>query len=186
MNARLARNPFHLIRLTIILLSGALILFTVSLLGAQEVADTHNLPGAPITEEAAMAFAERFDAMFNEPNIDIADEIFAEDFVSHLPLAPELDREGFKAYVDSFRAGASDTTQQTNQVIVADDRLVLEVTYTGTHDGVLFGVPATGNPIEMNGIGIFRFNEEGLAVENWAVIDLANVYAQIGAFPPAS
>ena len=140
-------------------------------------------PGATISDAAAAAFVERFDALFNEPNIDIADEIFAEDFVGHLPLAPELDRAGWKAYVDMFRAGASDTTQRTNRYFVADDRLILHVTYSGTHDGTLFGVPATGNPIEMNGIGIFRFNDDGLAADNWAVLDLANVFAQIGALP---
>ncbi len=185
-NARQIRTLHPLARLSVILFAGALALLSASLLGAQEATVQYDTPGAPISEEAAAAFIERFDAMFNEPNIDIADEIFAEDFVSHLPLAPELDRAGFKAYVDNFRAGASDTTQRTNRYFVADDRLILHVTYTGTHDGTLFGVPATGNPIEMNGIGIFRFNDDGLAVENWAVIDLASVYAQIGAFPPAA
>ncbi|MEP7294539.1 MAG: ester cyclase [Chloroflexota bacterium] len=124
--------------------------------------------------------------MFNEPNLDIADEIFATDFVAHLPLAPELDRDAWKAYVASLRAGASNTTEQVNQVIITEDRVILHVTYNGRHDGTLFGVPATGNPILMNGIGIFRFNEEGLAVENWAVLDVAGVLAQIGAFPPAA
>lgn len=161
-------------------------MFSFSILRAQESTDTADLPGAPISEEAALAFVERFDAIFNEPNLDIADEIFAPDFVGHLPLAPELDREGWKAYVASFREGASDTTEQIHQVIVTEDRLVLHVTYNGTHDGTLFGVPATGNPISMNGIGIFRFNEEGLAVENWAVLDVAGVLAQIGAFPPSA
>lgn len=139
-----------------------------------------------ITEEFAAHFAERFDAMFDGPNLDIADEILAPEFVSHLPLAPELDLEAFKAYIASFYEGISDITQETHQVIVADDRVVIHVTYNGTHDGTLFGIPATGNPISMNGIGIFSFNEEGLATENWAVIDVVAILAQIGAFPPAA
>ena len=182
MNLHLARDLHRLLRLAAFLL----LLLTVSVVGAQEAPVTYDTPGAPITDEQAAAFIERFDALFNEPNTDIADELFAEDFVGHLPLAPILDREGWKAYVDSFRAGASDTTQTTNAYWVNGDRLMLHVTYNGTHDGDLFGVPATGNPISMDGIGIFRFNEDGLAAENWAVLDLANVYAQIGIFPPAS
>jgi predicted ester cyclase len=143
-------------------------------------------PAAPITEEAANAFVERFDMIFDSmENLDIANEIFAPDFVGHLPLAPELDVEGWKAYVASFWAGVPDATQEVNQVIVAEDRLIIHVTYVGTHTDTLFGVPGTGNPISMDGIGIFTFNEEGLATENWAVLDLAAVYAQIGAFPPA-
>ncbi|HYO88937.1 MAG TPA: ester cyclase family protein [Candidatus Limnocylindrales bacterium] len=139
-----------------------------------------------LTEEAMTAFVEQFDAIFDGPdNLDIADAIFAPDFVGHLPLAPELDRDGWKAYVTDFWAGVPDATQEVNQVIIADDRLIVHVTYNGMHTGTLFGVPATGNPISMNGIGIFRFNEDGLAVENWAVLDLVGVLAQIGAFPPA-
>jgi hypothetical protein len=33
--------------------------------------------------------------------------------------------------------------------------------------------------------GIFRFDENGLAAENWAVVDVLGILAQIGAFPPA-
>jgi predicted ester cyclase len=136
-----------------------------------------------LSEEAAAHFVEVFDSFFVGPNPDVLNEIFAPEFVSHLPLAPDLDLEAFKGYVTSFYGGVSDMTQVTNQVIIGEDRLVIHVTYYGTHDGELFGVPATGNAITMNGIGIFRFNEEGLAVENWAVLDMAGVLAQIGALP---
>lgn len=138
-----------------------------------------------ISEAEAMAFAERFNAIFAGPNLDIANEIMAEDFVGHLPLAPELDRQGWKDYVASFYAGLPDVTETVNQVIVGKDRVVLYVTYTGTHDGDFFGIPATGNSVTFDGIGIFRFDENGLAVENWAVVDVVGILAQIGGFPPA-
>jgi predicted ester cyclase len=136
-----------------------------------------------ISEEMAANFVTRFDAIFDGPNIDIADEIFAPDFVAHLPLAPQLDRDGWKNYAASFYAGISDLTEEVNQVIIGQDRLVLHVTYTGTHDGTLLGIPATGNSVTINGIGIFRFDENGLAAENWAVLDVGGLLAQIGAFP---
>ncbi len=142
--------------------------------------------GAAITEEAANAFVEQFEMIFDTTdNLHIANEIFAPDFVGHLPLAPELDVEGWKNYVADFWAGVPDATQEVHEIIVAEDRLILRVSYVGTHTDELFGIPATGNAISMDGIGIFTFNEEGLATENWAVLDLAAVYAQIGAFPPA-
>jgi predicted ester cyclase len=139
----------------------------------------------PFSEAAVTHFVEQFDAIFDGPNVAIADEIFAPDFVGHLPLARELDRDGWKAYVESFYAAFSDLTQDVNQVIIGHDRVVLHVTYTGTHDGPLFGIPATGNTVTMTGIGIFRFNEEGLVVENWAELDVVGVLTQLEAFPPA-
>ncbi len=149
-----------------------------------EVTVTSRNVGSSLTEEMAMTFAERFDAIFDGGNIAIADEIFAPNFVAHLPLAPELDREGWKNYAASFYEAFPDLTQAVNQVIVSDDRVVLHVTYTGTHEGTLFGIPATGNPVIMDGIGIFSFDENGLATENWAVLDVVGLLAQIGAFPP--
>jgi predicted ester cyclase len=137
-----------------------------------------------LSEEDAMAFAEQFNAIFDGPQLEIADEIMAEEFVGHLPLAPELDRQGWKDYVASFYVGISDLKEEVNEVIVGEDRVVLYVSYTGTHDGPLFGIPATGNAVTFDGIGIFRFDEDGRAVENWAVVDVVGLMAQIGAFPP--
>ena len=141
-------------------------------------------PGAPISEALAADFAKRFTAFFDGPQLGIANEIFATDYVSHLPLAPDLPLENFKDYVASFYEAVPDFKQIVNQVIISKDRLVLHVTYVGTQTGPLFGVPPTGKNVAMNGIGIFRFNAAGLAVENWAVIDVAGMMAQIGAFPP--
>ncbi len=142
--------------------------------------------GAPISDAAAAAFAEKFTQFFDGPQLNIANEIFAAEFVSHLPLAPDLSLEAFKSYVAGFYEAIPDFTQTVNQIIVAKDRLILHVTYVGTHTGPLFGIPATGKAVAMNGIGIFSFNEAGLATENWAVIDVAGMLAQIGAFPPAA
>lgn len=135
--------------------------------------------------EEADAFVARFDQVFNIPDLDVLDEIFSQDYVGHLPLAPVIDLQGLKDYIDTFRAGVPDMIQTTHQVIIGEHELVVRVTYTGTHTGTLFGVPATGNPIVMEGIGILRFDDSGLVVENWAVLDMIGVLAQIGAFPPA-
>ncbi len=139
-----------------------------------------------LTQDEADKFAEKFNAIFDGPNVDIADEIFSPDFVGHAPLAPELDRDGWKAYVEGFYAAISDMKEEVNQVIVSKDRVVLHVTYTGTHDGLLFGIPATGKKISLDGIGIFSFDKDGLVTENWAVLDVVGLLAQIGAFPPAT
>jgi predicted ester cyclase len=152
---------------------------------ASNIASADETQGG-LSEEAAMAFAERFNAIFDGPSLEIADEIMAENFVAHLPLAPQLDRQGWKDYVASFYEGLPDLKETVNKVIVGDDRVVLYVTYTATHDGPLFGIPATGNPVTFDGIGIFRFDENGLAVENWAVVDVVGIMAQIGAFPPGA
>lgn len=148
-----------------------------------------NVETCLISNEMAAHFIERFDAIFDDapgPSLDIVDEIFAEDFVSYdLPLAPELDREGWKDYIASFYTGEINWDQEVNQVLLGVDRIMLQLTYTATYDGPLFGVPATGEHLTVKAISIFRFDEKCLAAEQWAVIDISGLLAQIGAFPPA-
>jgi predicted ester cyclase len=175
-------NAGRFVRLGLLLVVMTVVLASVSMIAAQGDAPE---PIAPLmSQEDAEAFAARFESIFDGPNLDIVDELFAEDFVGHLPLAPDLDREGWKAYVASFYEGTPDLRQTTTDVIVGEDRLVLQVYYTGTQTGPLLGVAPTGLEVIMTGTGVFTFNEEGLVIENRADLDVVGVLAQIGAFPP--
>ena len=68
--------------------------------------------------------------------------------------------------------------------MVEGDKVVTRYTATGTHQGEFFGVPASGNRIEMSGIQIDRFDEEsGKMVEEWPEYDLLGAMKQMGAVP---
>ena len=136
-----------------------------------------------MAEQTHQHFIERFTAIFNQPDVNIANEIFAPGFKSHLPLAPEVDTEGWKAYVQNFRGGFPDMRMDVHETVVTDDRLIWRVTYRGTHTADFMGVPASGKPIEMPAIGWFHMNADGLAVENWASFDVFTVMQAIGAIP---
>ena len=126
-------------------------------------------------------FAQRWDAMFNTPDIDIADEIFAPNLRTDQPLGLEFkDLPSFKAYVQSFYVAFPDLREEIYDSFLMGDKAVLRVCYFGTHKGEFLGVPATGRSIKMPGIGIFRF-EGGKAVENWAQFDIFAVYQQLTA-----
>ena len=58
-------------------------------------------------------------------------------------------------------------------------------TIRGTHEGDLFGIPATGRPIEFMAIDIHRL-ENGQIVETWHIEDFLSVLFQLGVtFQPA-
>lgn len=128
-----------------------------------------------------MTFIERFAAIFDEARPDIAEEIFAPEFIGHLPLAPVVDREGWMAYVRSLYGAISDLTQQIDEVVISEDRLVLRMTYFGLHNGLLFGFSPTGVPVSIDGIIIFRFDRSGRVAESWAVADLIGLLVQVRA-----
>ena len=134
-----------------------------------------------MSPEELKHFIQRFDAMFNTPDINIADEIFAPHFRTDQPMGLKFnDLASFKAYVQGFYISFPDMRQETYDSILTADKFVLRVCYFGTHQGDFMGVPATGRKVVMPGIGIFRF-EGNKVVENWAQYDVFAVYQTVTA-----
>ncbi len=48
----------------------------------------------------------------------------------------------------------------------------------GTHQGEFRGIAPTGEKVEINGIGIFRFSPEGKVVESWDSYDQLGIMRQ--------
>ncbi|MBK9124226.1 MAG: ester cyclase [Chloroflexi bacterium] len=138
---------------------------------------------AGLTDDMASDFVQSLDAIFNTPDLSLADNLFADDFVAHMPLSPDLDREGWKDYFDSLYGSFPDLRQTTNKFMVAGDHLIMMVTYSGRHQDTFFGVDATCNASQMDGIGVFRF-EGGRPVEAWVEMDLAGLIFQTRANDP--
>ena len=83
------------------------------------------------------ALARRvIEEMFNKGNLDVADELFAPDYVDHDPAMPEDVRgpEGFKEYVCAYRSAFSDLHIQIEDQIAEGDKVVTRWTGTGTHE----------------------------------------------------
>jgi predicted ester cyclase len=68
-------------------------------------------------------------------------------------------------------------------VIASGDKAVARLRVSGTHMGDFAGIPATGNPVSVNNIDIFRFSEDGLACEHWGVVDQLAMMQQLGVIP---
>jgi predicted ester cyclase len=80
-----------------------------------------------------------------------------------------------------FRNATPGTHEVTLQV-AEGDLVVSHIRGRGTHEGELFGIPATNKEVETEGIAIQRIRD-GKIVEYWAVVDVANVLQQVGALP---
>ncbi len=113
----------------------------------------------------------------------VLDEYIAEDFVAHTPPLPgvSLDREGMKQAAEMFRVGTPGRHEIVMQV-AEGDLVVSYVLGQGVHSGELFGIPATNNHVETEGIAIHRVRD-GKIVEYWAVVDGVRVLQQMGVLP---
>jgi steroid delta-isomerase-like uncharacterized protein len=126
--------------------------------------------------------ADLFVKMTNTHNPDLVDEFLAENYVNHNDFVadgPEANRQFWTA----FFTGLPDVKVTMEDLVISGDRVVGRFTYRGTHTGNLLGIPATGNPVEMRSIDIWRVHD-GKFVEHWEELNLMQMFQQIGVLPP--
>jgi steroid delta-isomerase-like uncharacterized protein len=120
---------------------------------------------------------------FSQGNAEVADEVLDPDFVCYDPNSESGEVRGaqtIKGEIEYFRNALSDLTYTIEDQIAEGDKVVTRYTLSGTHQGELFGVPASGEPVRMAGIVIDRF-EDGKIVEEWPEYDLLGAMRQIEA-----
>jgi steroid delta-isomerase-like uncharacterized protein len=138
--------------------------------------------GDPMSTEENKALARRvIEQMFNEGNLDVADELLALDYVDHDPSLPEdvHGPEGFKQYVGMYRSAFSDLHVQIEDQLAEGDRVATRWTGTGTHDGELAGIAPTGKRVTVPGMEIVRI-ANGRLVEGWEGYDSGTLMRQLG------
>jgi steroid delta-isomerase-like uncharacterized protein len=130
------------------------------------------------------ASIRRLYELINAGDIDGFGDQLADDFVEHDELpGPEPGKEGVKQLFRMYRAAFPDLRLQPEDVLVSGDKGVARVRATGTHQGELMGMPATGRHVDIQLIDITRFGDDGLAREHWGVSDMLGMMQQLGAIP---
>src|SRR4028118_1132762 len=133
------------------------------------------------TEENKALARRVLEEMFNKGNLDLADEVFAPDYVDHDPAMPEDIRgpEGFKGYVSIFRTAFPDIHLEIEDQVAEGDKVVTRWTGTGTHEGDLMGIAPTGNKVTLPGMEIVRFSGGKLA-EGRGGYDSGGLVGEVG------
>jgi predicted ester cyclase len=118
-------------------------------------------------------------------NLDLIDELATEGMVDHeegLPGQPS-GLEGVRFFVNAMREAIPDIKPKESTPMLADGDLeAARTVLTGTHQGELMGVGATGNTVEFETIDIIRV-KDGKCAEHWGVTDVMALMQQIGAVP---
>ena len=128
--------------------------------------------------------ARRLYSLLSDGDIDGFAAMLAEDFVEHEEtpgLAPT--RDGVLEFFRIQRAAFPDMRLEPEDVLVDGDKVVARARMTGTHEGELLGMPATGKSVDVQLIDIIRFGDDGLAHEHWGVSDTLAMMQQLGVVP---
>jgi steroid delta-isomerase-like uncharacterized protein len=115
----------------------------------------------------------------HEGQLDRVEEFVRPDFVDHsLPPGLPGGPEGVRAILGAIRQGFPDHDAQVEQVIAEGDLVATYKTFTGTHAGDFFGVPATGRQATIRVMDFVRY-ADGRIAEHWGIVDLAGVQEQL-------
>jgi steroid delta-isomerase-like uncharacterized protein len=135
--------------------------------------------------EQDKALVRRFvEEIFNQGNMRLADEIVAPDFVEHEQLPPGIPngREGVKAMTSMMRSAFPDFKATIEDILADGDKVVIRMTWSGSHKGEFMGIPATGKRVSIGVIDIIRVSN-GKFVEHWGQMDAMGMMQQLGAIP---
>jgi predicted ester cyclase len=137
-----------------------------------------------VVAEDLKAMARRFnDEVMSQGKLEVIDELVADDFVDHqVPPGMTPDREGLRSMMAMFRGAFPDLKVETLAVALDRDELWVHSLATGTHQGELMGIPATGKTVSFAMMDRVRVRD-GKAVEHWGVSDDLGMMTQLGVIP---
>src|SRR3984957_11522509 len=109
---------------------------------------------------------------------------FREDYVFHGPGA-DLGFDELSAYFASVRAAFSELRIVRDQIIVDGNFLAARTTFSGDFTGLFAYSPIgpvepTGQHLEWEVMGIFRYDDEGRLAEEWVQTDYSSSLTKFG------
>ena len=136
--------------------------------------------------EGNKALADRFHMdIFQEGNLDAADEILSADFLWHGALGPGEDQRGpepAKQVASGVIAAFPDRRITHEDTIAEGDKVLIRWALSGTQEGEVQGIPPTGRPVTLTGFDLFRI-EGGKIAEMWQEADRLGMMQQLGVIP---
>jgi predicted ester cyclase len=135
---------------------------------------------APTTRRKRIVYALIQD-LFTRGDLTAVDRYLDPGFVNHDPPYPGSPDgpEGMRQAAALFRAACPDWHSDLEQLVEEGDVVVERFTARGTRRGELMGAPATGEPVELRGINIWRFSGDRI-VERWGRLDELGLARQLG------
>jgi steroid delta-isomerase-like uncharacterized protein len=131
-------------------------------------------------------FQRYFDEVTNKGNLDLVDEMFAEDYKHHDPANPDPNGVGgvedVKFHLQALLNAFPDMQFKVDDMVAQGDDIVVRWTATCTHTGDYFGIPPTNKSATITGMNSWRV-EDGKAVEGWVNRDDMGLLQQLGVIP---
>jgi steroid delta-isomerase-like uncharacterized protein len=132
--------------------------------------------------DSRKAVARRvFEEIFNQGKFEIADQIYAKDFVNHgatRDIGLKEDQEAARGWRSAF----PDLKMTVDKTLADGEFVTVLWRGEGTNTGEGNGLPATGKKLKGRGITIWRISG-GRIREEWSEFDQLRIMQQLGLMP---
>lgn len=132
------------------------------------------------TTEANTQLARRVpEELATEGQIELVDELYAEDAVEHDPFGDTRGRSAIREDMDGLLHAFPDFSATVEDIVAEGDTVAMRVTLRGTHEGEFLGHEPTGREFEVGNM-VFTRIEDGMIVERWVHPDTVGLFQQLG------
>lgn len=139
----------------------------------------------PDAEQLVTAYV----AMWNDRNYAKIPELVSESFVMYDANAPADDipgpagevhgPDGLEMWMRAITTSFPDFQADVQEMLASDDRVMYEVTLSGTHEGEFAGIPPTGRDVELPAMESYRV-ADGAIQEHRTYYDRLEFLNQLG------
>jgi steroid delta-isomerase-like uncharacterized protein len=139
--------------------------------------------------DPAKHIIKRFvEELWNARKLEVADEIFAEDCVTHQlrsGVLTEPARRGpqaIKEHISGWLMSFPDLRFNIEQMVAEGDRVASQLAMEGTHQGAWMGIPASDKKVQIRMFTVHRIAKDKI-VEDWVLVESLGLFQQLGVVP---
>jgi steroid delta-isomerase-like uncharacterized protein len=130
----------------------------------------------PSNEITVRRFIEE---VINDGDYPVLDEVIHPNYVYRSPDQVLQGPQALRDLLTAYRSAFPDLHIAIDELVSTGNKTVISITLTGTHQGDLMGIGATGRQVKVSGMILSRF-ENGKIAEEWELLDQLTLYRQLG------
>jgi len=153
----------------------------ITMVGACSFLVVGSLVASSLQEHNKAVAKRAFDEILNRGRFELAEKLYARDFVNH-GIHSNANLEEDQAALKGWHQAFSDIVVSPEKLIAEGDLVTIYWIARGTNTGTGNGLPATGKKAEIAGITIWRI-VDGKITEEWSAFDQLSMMQQLGLLP---
>jgi len=135
-----------------------------------------------MSNEANKVLARQVIETVNSGEIESLKEWFTHDFVWHFSSTTTMNKEQFLAFIHNIKKSFPDFVFIIEDIIAENEKVLMRLIATGTHQGVFQGLAPTHKRFSIIGFGQYNLTH-GKISEGWELLDELGELQQLGVVP---